>query len=307
MRTPQSAVAGIAADQHSDFTVRQALERGLTPGLLRRWLTTGTVARAHQGVYRFTSAPESWQGRLLAAVLAGGGGSLASHRSAARLWRLRDVPRWRPEITTPGTRAPLVAGVVCHRTDRLDAVDVSVTDGVPCTTVARTLLDLGGVVHRTVVRTAAEDALLRGLVSLVDLVCLLERVGGRGRRGTKALRWTLRGCLPAAGLESRLEAALLRLIRSSGAPEPVPQHEVRGHDGRTVRLDFAWPALRIAVEADGRRWHSTTADFERDMARANRLAISGWQLLRFGWNDVHHDPARVIGLLRCAFGLAAAA
>jgi very-short-patch-repair endonuclease len=74
-----------------------------------------------------------------------------------------------------------------------------------------------------------------------------------------------------------------------------------------VRLDLAWPDRRIGLEADGRRWHATSADFERDMARANSIAMTGWRLLRFGWNDVHHDPATVIALLRQLFALPAAA
>jgi very-short-patch-repair endonuclease len=232
---------------------------------------------------------------------------VASHRSAGRLWALRDVPRWKPEVTAYGRRLPVLEGAVLHRTDRLDDLDRVVLDGVPCTSLARTLLDLGAVVSREVVRTAAQDAVLRGLTSIVDLVCTLERIGGPGRRGTAALRWTVRQSVPDAGLESRLEAALLRLVRSAGLPAPVLQHELRCEDGRLVRLDQAWPDRRVAVEADGRRWHSTSADFERDMARANSITASGWTLYRFGWTDVHQRRASVEALLLRAFGLPLAA
>jgi hypothetical protein len=201
-------------------------------------------------------------------------------------------------MTNAGTRLPLLMAVDRHRTDTLEPRDVGSVDGVPCTTVPRTLLDLGAVVDRRVVRTAAQDAVIRGLVSVLDLVCILERLGGRGRRGTAALRWTVRSCLPTSGLESGLEAALLGVIRSSGMPEPVVQHELRCSDRRGVRLDFAWPDRRIGVEADGRRWHATSTDFERDMARANSISMTGWRLFRFGWNEVHHDPSGVVAVLR---------
>ncbi|HZB71836.1 MAG TPA: DUF559 domain-containing protein, partial [Acidimicrobiales bacterium] len=154
---------------------------------------------------------------------------------------------------------------------------------------------------RNVVRTAAEDAVLRGLTTMVDLVCTLERLGGPGRRGTAALRWTVRSCVPVAGLESRLEARLMAVVHEASLPPPVVQHELRCDDGRLVRVDFAWPERRIAVEADGRRWHSASADFERDMARANSIAASGWTLYRFGWSDVHQRPEAIVDLLRRAF------
>ncbi len=67
----------------------------------------------------------------MAAVLAGGAGAVALHRSAARLWALRDVPRWKPEVTVPGTRLPRRQGVVLHRTDQLEGLDVTVHAGTP--------------------------------------------------------------------------------------------------------------------------------------------------------------------------------
>jgi very-short-patch-repair endonuclease len=305
--TPEAVLARRASEHHGVFSLAAARTAGLTEGALRRRLVGGSVARLHEGVYRFVAAPETWRTGVAAAVLAAGASAVASHRSAARLWALRDVPRWAPEVTALGRRLPDVEGVVVHRTDRLDDLDRAVVDGIPCTSVARTLLDLGAVVHRTVVRTATRDAALRGLTTLVDLVCILERIGGPGRRGTAALRWTIRQSLPDARLESRLEVALLRLVRSAGLPPAAVQHELHCHDGRLVRLDLAWPERGIAVEADGRRWHSTSAEFERDMARANSISASGWILYRFGWNDVHQRPASVQALLRRAFSVTTAA
>src|SRR5215218_6134527 len=101
----------------------------------------GLLVAVHRGVYRHAAVPESPSGDLMAAVLASGAGALASHRSAGRLWRLRDVPRWRPEVTVCRTSRPKVPGVVTHRTDTLDAEDVAAADGIPVTSVARSLLD----------------------------------------------------------------------------------------------------------------------------------------------------------------------
>jgi hypothetical protein len=217
------------------------------------------------------------------------------------------VPRWRPEITVPGTRRPRLAGVVVHRTDRLDGEDVGLTTGIPVTSVARTVLDLGSILHVDRLRTAVEDALLRRLTTPLDLVCILERLGGPGRRGAADLRAVIAGLVPAPVLESRLEAALLRLIRASGAPPPTTQHEVVVAGGRRVRFDFAWPRRRVAVEADGRRWHATSVDFERDLARHNAVTAAGWCLYRYGWADVHRRPDRTLADIAAALSTAGAA
>ncbi len=62
--------------------------------------------------------------------------------------------------------------------------------------------------------------------------------------------------------------------------------------GRSARLDFAWPELRIGIEAEGRRWHSGFA-FERDLARRNALTQAGWLLFHYGWTALRTTPDRV--------------
>jgi hypothetical protein len=292
MNRGDAELAVLAAAQHGVVTIEQARAAGLTIAQVKHRCDGGLLLPVHRGVYRHAAGEDSVASALQAACLAGGARAVASHRSAGRLWGLRGVPRWRPEITVPGSRCPRLAGVVVHRTDRLEPEDVHRADGIPVTSVARTLLDLGSIVHVEPLRTAAEDAVLRNLTTPLDLVCVLERLGGPGRRGSAALRAAVAGLVPAPVLESRLEAALLRLIRATGATPPTTQHEVVVAGGRRVRFDFAWPRLRVAVEADGRRWHATSADFERDLARHNAVTAAGWRLYRYGWADVHRRPDR---------------
>jgi very-short-patch-repair endonuclease len=64
--------------------------------------------------------------------------------------------------------------------------------------------------------------------------------------------------------------------------------------------------VRVAVEADGRRWHATSADFQRDLRRSRGLAALRWHHLRYGWADVHERPAEVVAELRHVFAAAAA-
>jgi hypothetical protein len=266
----------------------------------------GLFVPVHTGVYRHVAVLFDARARLLAAVWGAGAVAMASHRSAAWLWELRDVPRWRPEVTVAGRSRRSPTRVTVHRTDRLEPADIAHCGGIPVTTVPRTLLDLGGVVDPPVVRQATQDAVIRGLVAPEDLLCVLERVGRRGRRGTAALRGVVATSFLDERLESRLEQELFELVLRCEVPPPVPQYELRCIDGRRVRLDFAWPDAGVAVEADGRRWHATTADFERDRARANSITASGWSLYRFGWADVRERRAGVVGSIHRAFRAVAA-
>jgi hypothetical protein len=276
-----------AAGAHGVVTVDDLHRAGLSTGQVQHRLAVGLLVPLHRGVYRHAAAPPTRMTALLGAVRACGAGAVASHRSAAWLWELRDVPRWRPEVTVPHQDLPRHHGITRHRTDTLDPVDVAVVHGVPTTSVARTLLDLGAVLPAAVVEVSTHDAVIRGLVGEAELVSTLERLGRRGRRGTAALRAAVVGALPPAEVESRLEASLLRLVRGCPVPEPELQWSCALGDGRQVRLDLAWPALGIAVEADGRRWHSTRADFERDLVRTRAITAAGWIHLRYGWTDVH--------------------
>ena len=302
-----AALAKAAAGQHGLVSLAQARALGLSLEQLKTRVRSGLLVPVHRGVYRHAARQDSWWSDLHAAVLACGADAVASHRSAGRLWRLREVPRWRPEVTVPGSRRPRVDGVVVHRTDTLDTEDVAAVEGIPVTSVARTLLDLGALLPAPVLATTTEDAAIRGLVTPPDLVATLERLGRPGRRGAAALRVVVGQLATPAALESRLETALLRLIRRSGAPPPVCQLEAVVAGGRRVRFDFAWPDRRIAVEADGRRWHATSADFEKDLIRHNAVTAAGWRLYRFGWTDVHQRPDVTTAALAAALRQAGAA
>jgi very-short-patch-repair endonuclease len=307
MRRADLRLAKVAAEQRGIVRRADAARVGVTDRDVDRLLEVGLLVGVHPGVYRHAAVAYDQTAQLLAAVWAAGRAAVASHRSAAWLWQLRDVPRWRPEVTLPGRTRKPVRNVSVHRTDRLDPQDVASVGGVPVTTVARTLLDLGAVTDVPVVRQATQDAVIRNLVQAEDLVCVLERVGRRGRRGTAALREVVEASFLDGRLESRLEQELLELLLRCSVPPPVLQHQLRCVDGRRVRLDFAWPEERVAVEADGRRWHATTADFERDRARGNSITASGWSLYRFGWSDVRDRRAGTVASIHRAFRAAAVA
>lgn len=150
------------------------------------------------------------------------------------------------------------------------------------------------------VESAIEDALLRRLVTLELLRRTLDRLGGPGRRGAGVLRVLVDERDPAtAPTQSVLEDALRRVLRAAGLPEPVRQYEVAGG-----RLDFAYPQLRLGIEADSRIWHGGRSDVQRNTDKANRLVAHGWRVLHFTWSDVRRHPAYVVDCVTAQLALA---
>ena len=302
MQQADVAVTRLAARQVGLVTRPQVLTAGLSADQLKRRLSSGLLVASQRGVYRLGGAPQSFEQTLLAACLAAGPRAVASHRSAALLWRLRDVEARVLEITVPGGGQPRLRGARVHRTRQLDRFDVTRLGRIPVTRPTRTLLGLAAVAPE-VVEGALDDALVRELVTVRALIRFLERTGARGRDGTARLRNLVRQRLDGqAATESALEDAFVRLLREAGLPPPVRQYAIRLPGRPAVRLDFAYPSRRLAVEVDGRRWHSARADVERDRSKSNLLAALGWRLLRFGWSDVRdrrgHLAATVAHLLR---------
>jgi predicted transcriptional regulator of viral defense system len=280
------ALDDLAAAQHGLATRRQVLDH-LTARQIRAWVAGGRIVPVRPGVYRLAGAPESWEQRVLAACLSTGG--VASHRSAARLWRLDGVPSLRLEITLPLGQRVRLDGVVSHRSNRLDDRFVTRVDGVPATTAARTLVDLSAVVGPRTVEKAVDDALRRDLVSVLELRRCFDALAGRGRRRCAWLRPILEARQPdyEPG-DSALEVQVARWLGEAGLPEPAHQVGILAR-GRRYRIDLAYPDLRLGIELDGWAHHRTRSAFDNDRARGNDLELAGWTVLRFTSKSARSD------------------
>ena len=180
-----------------------------------------------------------------------------------------------------------------HCVSSIPLRDTCLRHGIPATSPERTLIDLGSVLTHSRLEAALVEALRK---QLTDSRRLEERaldLAAPGRPGSGAVlriidRWG------GTRLESVLEAKVLRLIRRHGfLPEPTRQVEVREGGRPVARVDFAYPRERIAIEADGYRWHSDPAAWQRDLARRNALTRAGWLVLHFTWEDVERRPKLV--------------
>lgn len=113
----------------------------------------------------------------------------------------------------------------------------------------------------------------------------------------------LRSALPLArgGADSPGETRTRLLIVRAGMPEPVLQHEVRDAFGRVVRVDMAWPDLRIAIEYEGDHHRTDDGQWGYDIRRYRALEAAGWLVIRVTKHDLRGDAAeRLIDELRRA-------
>jgi hypothetical protein len=292
-------VMELAATQHSLITWAQARRLGLSPDQIQHRLDEGILAAAHLGVYRFTSARASREQRLLAACLAVGPISAASHRAAAVMHGIWSEAPNLVEITAGRDRSPELAGVTVHRLADLSARWIVDVDGVPVTTPARTLVDLGAVLPLGSVSRALDRAVGRQLASLSEIRAALNAVARRGRAGVGVMRRLLDERGDASSTPSVLQARMATLLRRHGLPTPVEEHTVLdGHGQFFGRVDFAYPEIRYAIEVDGYDAHSGVREFRHDRVRQNDLVDLGWTVHRFTWTEVDALSAQVARRIR---------
>ncbi len=240
-------------------------------------------------------------GTYLAAVMACGSGAVLSHRSAADLWGLRPHSG-RIDVTVCRGRHR-VGGVNVRESRLLDPQDVTVKDGIPVTSVARTLLDLAAVVRPSDLTAAIDRAERLGLLDLDAVVDVLNRANGR--RGARALRRAIAAYAPSTQ-KSRLERRFRELVETTAdIPRPSFNALVDGETG-THEVDAYWSAERLAVQVDGFEFHRTRRDRERDAASDADLELAGYRVVRFTWDDVTVHGERTIRRVRIAGGWAVA-
>jgi predicted transcriptional regulator of viral defense system/very-short-patch-repair endonuclease len=298
-----AALAGVAASQHAVFRVDQLRELGLSESAVHKRAAAGRLHRIHRCVYSLVP-PEllTREGHWLAAVLACGPGAVLSHRSAAALHELRRTERSKIDVTVPVRSSRQHRGIDLHRSTTLTERDTTVVNNIPCTTVARTQLDIAEVINERGVERLFDQAETMEVFDLRALTDQLER--NHKRRAARVVRRVLATHYPGSTPTwSEIEEAFLALVRRANLPSPELNRLLLMPDGDPpIRPDFMWRAHRVTVETDGRKTHRTRQAFERDRRNDQRLIAIRWRPVRVTWKQIFFEPDRlsglVVGLLR---------
>jgi hypothetical protein len=281
--------------QNSVFTAQQARDAGYSAKQLRHRLRSGQWTVVFGSVYADRAAALTPVSRARAAALAAGGGANVSHMTSAVLWDLR-VPR-DPEahvIVAPHRRLR-IAGLRPHRLE-LSEAEIAVVNGIPCTTLLRTMLDCLLWLPEEAGRAMAVDALQRGRVSVEELRTALRRTG---QRHGLSRAWSVVADI-GAGAHSEAEVRVHALLRRAGVTRWTANTPVSDADGLIGIVDVLFDGARVVVEIDGRAYHSDDVAFQRDRTRQNRLMRAGYLVLRFTWDDVVARPDEIVALVRHA-------
>ena len=178
----------------------------------------------------------------------------------------------------------------------LDGTDCTMVEGIPCTTVAKTLLDFAGLAPVWEVRKAVSEAEVLRILDFRALRGLIRR--NRGRRGVARLRLILDEIHPdTKRTRSDLERMFLRMCEKTRLPRPEVNAKLQVGDD-WFRPDFLWREAGLIMEADSRRFHDTHSAFQRDREREQRLQMAGWRVSRCTWEQVEHNPNSLASTIR---------
>lgn len=164
----------IAEAQSGYITTAQAEAAGVDRRRLSYYAHTGRVQRIRRGIYRLTQFPHSRHEDLFIAWLAAGSDAVISHESALLLYDLSDVLPAAIHVTVPRTASRRQPGLRLH-TNRIGADDITQREGLPVTTVPRTIVDvaLAGLSNEFVLQ-AAREAVDGGLATAMEIVAEAE-------------------------------------------------------------------------------------------------------------------------------------
>lgn len=283
-----AAVADLAERQLGVVAIGQLLELGMTRRAVAHRVASGRLHRLFRGVFAVGHRGLSKRGWWMAAVLSVGVGAVLSHRPAGAEWNLR---AWngRPAITTPKWR-PTRAEIEVHSAE-LPPDEVTVKNGIPITSMPRTILDLATVLDADALARAVEEAEFQRLSDPLSLPAILKR--HQGERGTRALRRVLQSAGYAMGVtNSPLEEAFVRFVGEHGLPHPELNASLRIAE-RYVRPDCLWRSQRVIVELHSAMFHGHAPAVTRDAGRDRLLIRGGWTVIHVTWAQLHDEAERL--------------
>ena len=171
----------LAERQYSLVTRGQALSCGMSVGQLRAAIESGLLIPVYRGVYRLAGTRREWRQDVYALVLAAGDDAAASHETAIELWRVVGFNKHVVEVVRTWKRNRKKGRLPgLHESTFLPAHHVTKIDGIPVTTVERTLFDLAGVLKRKRLERAVANAINARLTTIAKLEKVFAETARRG-------------------------------------------------------------------------------------------------------------------------------
>lgn len=239
----------------------------------------------YPGVYALTMAPLSQQQRWLAATLTEPG-TFLSHGSASACW---GIGRWVPDYETAvrvGNGGPQrFDGLLVRRSCTL-AGETTSNDGIPITTVPRTLIDRSAQLYPKQAARMLREALRLKLTSTGEVARAAHR--HRRRPGTPLLLQlaTRYSGLPYDRTRSDAEALALEILHDAEFEPPLVNVKIGGEEA-----DLVWPRRHYLVEIDGPQWHQFSVE---DRPKEAAWTKAGFTFRRLPSDAVYEGRAALL-------------
>lgn len=307
---PLDRIDRIARKQHGLVTLADLGSLDVSRAQRRSLEQSALLERLGARTYRLAGSPRTDRQRVMAACL--DLGAVASHGTSAAL--LGSGPfdlAGKPDVIVRHGRQSARSDLArVWTTTNLGPDDIVRVDGIPCLSLARTLMVLAGQVpplEVEMLRDMIDVAVRDGAATDGWLWWRLEKLRCPGRAGVRVFAEILTERAGGSMTESWLEREFLRLINDAGLPQPVTQARIRRNGAFVARVDFLFADAKVVVEVSGQRGHSTAAERSKDAARRNEVQLQGYVVLEFTYSQVVSDPAEVVKKLNDALRIAPAA
>lgn len=236
----------------------------------------------------------------MAAVLFCGPDAVLSYRSAAALWGIRASGGSTIHVTSPSKSRS--QGLIRRHFSVLPDDEVTEHDGIPVTSVPRTIFDLAATEPPHVAEAALRQAEYLCLHDRLSLPHLLERYPGR--KGSKAIKQCLARRRETSGRSrSWLEEVFLPFLDRHRLPRPRQLNAWIEVGGRRFEVDCFWPGIKAIVELDGFAAHGTRTAFRDDRFRDRKLRVAGYGYFRLAPEQLEDEPEAIAADLRVLLGV----
>jgi hypothetical protein len=283
-------IAQLAGRQFNRVSRAQLRAIGLSDNAIAHRVAAGRLTIVEHGVFGVSPVLEDDWGRWSGAALTARHTYL-SHASGSSAWGFWLPKRVYETVTRPGHGGPRRhGGLLVFRSRSLEG-ECTALNGVPITTVPRTLLDLArdgrGVSNAALARAFREAVRLK--VTTLEEVAqfVMDR---RHRSGARRLLKVVArySGLPLERARSGAEVRAFEILRDAERALPQLNRRVAGEEA-----DLSWPEWRLIVEIDGGPFH---LDVGEDARKEAAWSAAGWTVRRLPSHDVYERPARLLRL-----------
>ena len=291
-------IAGLGVRHHGAFAREEARAARIDSRQLRTRINRGAVDELSVRVLRIAGSEPTDLQRVAAACLDVAGGAVASFLTAAWLWRFPGFALRGVEVTALRRQHRTSTLAYVHRPVKLLPHHVTTWQGVPVTSVPRTLWDLASVLHPLRWIRLADKVCTKSPAVLVQLHRLLKELGGRGVPGTVLVREYLSTRpaglrVPPSGYQARFE----EIMAAAGITGLRREVDVGGHSW-IGRVDYRDDITGALVEIDSAINHTSPTDVAVDAARdAAAIAAGFTEVLRIDADDLYPRPGSVVAAI----------